>query len=107
MSSRFLESINDKFPIQVIEKPMRRGALLNLILTNKEEFIWDVKAEGSLNLQPPRDSGVQDLERREQSKMQDHNLRFYEGKLWPLHRDLCETVPWQIALQGMRSKKVV
>jgi len=34
-SRRFLQSINDNFLMQVVEEPTRKGALLDLVLTNK------------------------------------------------------------------------
>ena len=34
---------------QVVEEPMRRGVLLDLVLTNKEGLVGDVKAGGSLD----------------------------------------------------------
>ncbi|GAB0205366.1 hypothetical protein GRJ2_003002200 [Grus japonensis] len=47
-SRRFLEYIDDNFLLQVIEEPMRRGAMLDLVLTNKEGLVGDVKLKGSL-----------------------------------------------------------
>ncbi|KAK4806898.1 hypothetical protein QYF61_012619 [Mycteria americana] len=47
-SRRFLEGIDNNFLTQVIEEPMRRGALLVIIFTNKEGLLGDVKVEGSL-----------------------------------------------------------
>lgn len=47
-SRLFLKSINDNFLTQVTEAPMRRAALLDLILTNKEGLLGAVKVEGSL-----------------------------------------------------------
>lgn len=44
---RFLECVNDKFITQMVEEPLRRGVLLNLMLTN-EAFIEDVKVKGNL-----------------------------------------------------------
>jgi len=38
-SRRFLQSINGNFLMQVAEKPTRRGALLDLVLTNKEGLV--------------------------------------------------------------------
>jgi len=38
-SRRFLQSIDDNFLMQVVEEPKRRGALLDLVLTNKEEWV--------------------------------------------------------------------
>ncbi|GAB0205340.1 hypothetical protein GRJ2_002999600 [Grus japonensis] len=45
---RFLQSINDNFLTQVVEEPIRREVLLDLVLTKKEGLLEDVKAEGSL-----------------------------------------------------------
>ena len=47
-SRRFLKSINDKFLFQVIDEPMRRGVLLDLIHTNKEGPVGHVKIKVSL-----------------------------------------------------------
>ncbi|PKU45016.1 hypothetical protein llap_4670 [Limosa lapponica baueri] len=46
-SRRLLESVNDNFFLQVIEKPMR-SAMLDLVLTNKKELVGNVKLKGSL-----------------------------------------------------------
>jgi len=47
-SKRFLHSINDNFLMQVVEEPTRKGALLDLVLTNKEGLVEDVKVGGRL-----------------------------------------------------------
>ncbi|XP_010185617.1 PREDICTED: pre-mRNA-processing factor 17 [Mesitornis unicolor] len=47
-SSRFLQCINDNFLMQMVDEPTRRGALLDLTLTNKEGLFEVVKVEGSL-----------------------------------------------------------
>ncbi|GAB0180275.1 hypothetical protein GRJ2_000492800 [Grus japonensis] len=47
-SRKFLECVDDNFLLQVIEEPTRRGAMLDLILTNKEGLVGDVKLKGSL-----------------------------------------------------------
>ena len=47
-SRRFLQSIDDNFLMQVVEEPTRKGALLDLVLTNKEGLVEDVKVGGRL-----------------------------------------------------------
>jgi len=47
-SMRFLQSIDDNFLMQMVE-PTRRGTLLNLVLTNKEGLVEDVKVTGRLS----------------------------------------------------------
>jgi len=45
-SKRFLESADDKSLLQVIEEPMRRGAMLDLVLTNNEGLVRNAKLKG-------------------------------------------------------------
>ncbi|GAB0181076.1 hypothetical protein GRJ2_000572900 [Grus japonensis] len=47
-SRKFLECIDDNFRLQVTEEAMRRGAILDLVFTNKEGLVGDVKLKGSL-----------------------------------------------------------
>ena len=47
-SRRLLESIDDNFLVQVLDRPTRGEALLDLLLTNAEEIIKGVKVGGSL-----------------------------------------------------------
>ncbi|GAB0207738.1 hypothetical protein GRJ2_003239500 [Grus japonensis] len=62
-SRRFLQSIDDNFLTWVVEETMRRGMLLDLVLTNKEGLVGDVKVGGSLGCS---DGGVQDPAWKEQ-----------------------------------------
>lgn len=41
------EDMGDNFLIHVTEKPTKRGALLDLVLTNNKCFVGDVKVKGS------------------------------------------------------------
>ncbi|KAJ7411586.1 parathyroid hormone [Pitangus sulphuratus] len=47
-SWRFLEYVNDNFLIQVTEEPTRRSAMLDLVLTKREELVGNVILQGSL-----------------------------------------------------------
>ena len=47
-SRKFLECIEDNFLLHVIEEPKTRGAMLDLVLTNKERMVEKVKVKGSL-----------------------------------------------------------
>ena len=44
-----LECIDDNFPFQVVQEPMRRGAVLDLVLTKQERLVSNVKLKGSLD----------------------------------------------------------
>ncbi|PKU39914.1 rna-directed dna polymerase from mobile element hypothetical protein [Limosa lapponica baueri] len=77
-SRRFLECIDDNFLLQVVEEPMRRGAVLGLVLTNKEGLVGNVKLKGNL--------GCSDHEMVEfkihlhQRGLQPHTAQVTEGK---------------------------
>ena len=47
-SKRFLETVEDNFLVQVIDGPTRGEAILDLVLSNEEESIREVKIRGSL-----------------------------------------------------------
>ncbi|GAB0202744.1 hypothetical protein GRJ2_002740000 [Grus japonensis] len=48
---KFLECVDDNFLLQVIEEPTRRGAMLDLVLTNKEGLVGGREAQGQPWLQ--------------------------------------------------------
>lgn len=43
-----MECTDDNFLLQEVEKPMRRGAMLGLVLTNQEVLVENVKLKHSL-----------------------------------------------------------
>lgn len=48
-SRRFLECTDESFLLQVIEEPRRRGAVLDLILNNKERLVGNVNHKDCSN----------------------------------------------------------
>ncbi|PKU45109.1 mast stem cell growth factor receptor kit [Limosa lapponica baueri] len=72
---RLLEIINDNFLTQMIEKPMRRGIWLNLILTNKEGVVGNMKVKGSLGC-PDHEMESRILKGGSRSKSKITNLDF-------------------------------
>ena len=45
-SRRFLKRLDDKFLVQVLREPTRKGALLDLLLENREGLVGDVAIGG-------------------------------------------------------------
>lgn len=45
---RFLEGVDANFLLQAVEKPMRRGALLSLVLANNAGHVGNMQISGSL-----------------------------------------------------------
>ncbi|KAK4811192.1 hypothetical protein QYF61_019823 [Mycteria americana] len=97
-SRRLLECTEDNFLIQVIESPTRGDALLDLLLTNTEELIREVKIDGSLGCSDHalveftilRDMG------QAKSILKTLNLRKVNFQLF---KGLVDGTPWEIALR--------
>lgn len=68
--------------MQVLDQPAGRDVLFDLLLTNKEELVEDVKVKGSLSCSN-RETGVYDPERGEQDKQQDYNSWTSEEEILP------------------------
>ncbi|GAB0193476.1 hypothetical protein GRJ2_001812900 [Grus japonensis] len=98
-SRKFLECVDDNFLLQVIEEPLRRGAMLDLILTNKEGLVGDVKLKGSLGCSDHEMVEFRILRamRRARSKLATLDFR---GADFGLLRDLLGRIPWDKALVG-------
>ncbi|PKU32701.1 hypothetical protein llap_16995 [Limosa lapponica baueri] len=100
--SSFLECIDDSFLLQVIEEPMSGGAILDLVLTNKEGLVGNVKLKGSLGCSDREMVEFKILPllravRRAQSKLATLDFRRAD---FGLFRDLLGRVPWDKALEG-------
>ena len=48
-SKRFLECVDDNFLFQMAREPLRKGTMLDLVLTNEEGMVSNVKLKGSLS----------------------------------------------------------
>ncbi|GAB0178933.1 hypothetical protein GRJ2_000358600 [Grus japonensis] len=98
-SRKFLECVDDNFLLQVIEEPTRRGAMLDLILTNKEGLVGDVKLKGSLDCSDHEmvEFRILRAARRVCSKLT--TLDFSRAD-FSLFRDLLGKIAWDKALDG-------
>ncbi|GAB0208424.1 mitochondrial enolase superfamily member 1 [Grus japonensis] len=98
-SRKFLECIDDNFLLQVTEEPTRRDAMLDLILTNKEGLVGDVKLKGSLGCNDHEmvEFRILRAARRAHSKLTALDFRRAD---FGLFRDLLGRIPWDKALEG-------
>ena len=103
-SRRFLEYADDNFLLQVTEKPMRRGAMLDLVLTSKEGLVGNVKLKGRLGCSDHKMEDFKMLRavRRVQSKLTALNFRTAD---FGVFRDLLGRVPWDKALEGREAQE--
>lgn len=98
-SRRILESIDDNFLSQVLEDPIRNGGLFDLILTNREGLVGDVKVGDSLGCSDHEivefsiEQGVCRIARKIAT------MDFGRADLYLL-KDLLGRIPWEWALQG-------
>ncbi|GAB0183649.1 hypothetical protein GRJ2_000830200 [Grus japonensis] len=104
-SRRFLGCIDDNFLLQVIEKPMRRGAMLDLVLTNKEGLVGNVKVKGSLGCSDHEmvEFKILRAARRVHSKLTTLDFRRAD---FGLFRDLLGRVPWEKALEERGAQEI-
>ncbi|GAB0185820.1 hypothetical protein GRJ2_001047300 [Grus japonensis] len=98
-SRKFLECVNDNFLLQVIEEPTRRGAMLDLILTNKEGLVGDVKLKGSLGCSDHEIVEFRILRAARRARSKLTTLDFSRAD-FGLFRDLLGRIPWDKALEG-------
>ncbi|GAB0203861.1 thrombospondin-4 [Grus japonensis] len=98
-SRKFLECVDDNFLLQVIEEPTKRGAMLDLILTNKEGLVGDVKLKGSLGCSDHEmvEFKILRAARRAHSKLTALDFRRAD---FGFFRDLLGRTPWDKALEG-------
>ncbi|PKU48494.1 rna-directed dna polymerase from mobile element jockey-like [Limosa lapponica baueri] len=98
-SKKFLECIDDNFLLQMVEEPMRNGAMLDLVLTNREGLVGNVKLKCSFGC---RDHEMVEFKilraaRRVRSKLTTLNFRRAD---FGLLRDLISRVTWEKVLEG-------
>ncbi|GAB0203750.1 hypothetical protein GRJ2_002840600 [Grus japonensis] len=99
-SRRFLECIDGNFVLlQMIEEPTRRGAMLDLVLTNKEGLVGDVKLKGSLGCSDHEMVEIKILMAARRVCSTLTTLDFRRAG-FGLFRDLLGRIPWGKALEG-------
>jgi len=103
-SRRFLQSINDNFLMQVEEEPRRRGMLLDLVLTNKEGLVEDVKAGDSLGCSDHEMVEFRILRGGSRAISRIKTLDFRRAN-FGLFKDLLGGIPWIRALESRGIQK--
>jgi len=102
--SRFLESVQDNFLVQVIDGPTRGEALLDLVLTNEEESIRDIKIGGSLGCSDHALVEFVILKNAVLVKSRARTLCFRRAK-FHLLKELLSGMPWETVLKGMGTEQ--
>ncbi|GAB0209089.1 hypothetical protein GRJ2_003374600 [Grus japonensis] len=97
-SRRFLQSTDDNFLTQVVEEPTRRGVLLDLVLTNKEGLVGDVKVGGSLGCNDHEMVEFRILRGRSRTMSRITTLDFRRAN-FGLFKALLGKIPWVKTLE--------
>jgi len=98
-SWRFLESISDNFLMQVVEEPTRKGALLDLVLTNKEGLVENVKAGGRFGCSDHEIVEFRILHGGSRTISRIKTLDFRRAKFGHF-KEILGGIPWVRALEG-------
>ncbi|GAB0177853.1 hypothetical protein GRJ2_000250600 [Grus japonensis] len=98
-SRKFLECVDDNFLFQVIEESMRKGAMLDLVLTNKKGLVGDVKLKGSLGCSDHEMVEFRILRAAKKVHSKLTTLDFRRAG-FGLFRDLLGRKPWDKVLEG-------
>ncbi|KAG6928006.1 hypothetical protein G0U57_008907, partial [Chelydra serpentina] len=98
-SRKFLESVGDNFLVQVLEEPTRGKALLDLLLTNREEIVEEAIVDGNLGGSDHEmvEFRILTQGRKESSRIQ--SLDFRKADFDSL-RELMGKVPWENNMRG-------
>lgn len=101
-SRRFLQYTEDNFLMQVMEEPMRRGALLDIVFTNKEGLVGDVKAGSRLGCSNQKVVEFRILHRRTKtiSRIERIESLYIMRANFVLLKDLHGAILWARALEG-------
>ncbi|KAM7160392.1 uncharacterized protein RBU57_010555 [Macrochelys suwanniensis] len=98
-SRKILASVGDNFLVQVLEEPTRGRALLDLLLTNREELVGEAKVDGNIGGSDHEmvEFRIRTQGRKESSRIQ--TLDFRKADFDPL-RELMGKVPWENNMRG-------
>jgi len=98
-SRRFLQSIDDNFLMQVVKESTRNRALLDLVLTNKEGQVEDMKAGDRLSCSDHEMVEFRILRGGSWATSRIKTLELRRAN-FGLFKELLGGIPWARALEG-------
>lgn len=103
-SWRLLKWVNDNLLTQVTEKPTRRDAMLDFVLTNGEKLVGNAMLQGSLGCRDHKMAKFEFLRavRRAYNKLTAPDFRRTD---FGLFKDLLSKVSWDRPLEGRQVQK--
>ena len=103
-SRRFLEPVEGKFLVQVLDGLTRGEALLDLVLTNAEESMREVKIGSKLGCSDHALVQLVILESAGLAKSRVWTLSFRRANLWEL-KELLDGIPWETVLKSIDTEQ--
>ena len=103
-SRRLLESVEDNFLVQVLDALTQGEALLDLVLTNAEESIREVKIGGSLGCSDHAFVEFVIVKKTGLAKSSARTLCFRRAN-FRLFKELMSGIPWETVFKGMGTGK--
>ncbi|KAK4819838.1 hypothetical protein QYF61_012983 [Mycteria americana] len=97
-SRKFLKHVGDNFLVQVPREPTRKGALLDLLLVNREGLVGQVAIGGCLGHSDREAVEFQIVGNRRKTASQTSALDMGRADLGLL-KELVSKVPWESALE--------
>ena len=103
-SKRFLKCVDGNFLFQVVQELMRKGAMLDFVLTNEEGLVSNVKLKGSLGCSDHKmvEFKILRVSKRVCSKLATLDFRRADFELF---RELLGRVTWEKALEERRAQE--
>ena len=102
-SNTFLTSLTHNFIVQKVEEATRGSAILDLILTNKEDLVNGMRVVGSLGQSDHVLLEFEILRKGEIKYSQTHILDFTRADFSRL-REILEEIPWSDELKKQESE---
>jgi len=102
-SRRLLECMDDNFLLQVIERPMSRDAVLDLVLINKLGLVGNSNPKGSFGCSDHKEVWFRILRAAREAQSKLTTMDFMSTD-FGLFRDLLSRVPWHKFLEGRRAQ---
>ena len=92
--------MEDNFPTQLVSEPTREGALLDLLLVNREELLGEVKVGGCLGCSDCEMIELSILGETKRGVSKTATLDFRRAN-FDLFKRLVNQIPWEAALKEM------
>ncbi|XP_074451776.1 uncharacterized protein LOC141746694 [Larus michahellis] len=104
-SRRLLQCVDDNFLTQVVQEATRRGALLDLVLTNTEGLVEDIKVGGNLGCSDHEMIEFRIMGTTHKTSRSKITTLYFRRANFDLFKKLLGEIPWARALEGKEAQE--